>query len=407
MKFSVIITAHNEGVLLRSTIASVLRALRKIDHQTYEVIIHLDQPSLKTQSIAKEYQSQSSFRVAENQFEDAGLARNYAAKIACGEYLFFIDGDDLLSENYFEQTLRTLEGAHRDVVASPEFCISFSDYDKTGAVLRMHCSGTREHDAFMLFNINLWVMPIAGRREIFLRHPYIETKDGYGHEDYALNIELASQNIPHLVAPQTIYFYRQKLNSRQKWNNERQHTQPYSTLFAREFWQKFACPSRNMIAICDRSPKCILKRAYLATQKRQLISKLLSPILDQVRIMAGRMALRRNLPAELFAEWDNVAAMEPKLRRENMQINAMGSGGVNPFCPASQIYLQICRSEKGFIELDFDHLARKLDEKQKDLLMSRIMVQSRGQATFSSRKYYDVWKSRHSELDKCFGLKRK
>ncbi len=401
MKLSVVITTHNEGTLLHLTIASVLRALKKIDHHTYEVIIHLDKPSLETQDVVKEYRSCSRFRVAENQFGDAGLARNYATERADGEYLFFIDGDDLISENYFEQTLEMLDGAHRDVVVSPEFCVSFSDYNKDGAVLRMHRSGTREHDAFMLFNINLWVMPIAGRREIFLKHPYIKTMGGYGHEDYALNIELASHSIPHLVAHQTIYFYRQKLNSRQKWNDGQQHTQPYSTLFARDFWQKFAYPSKNV----TKSPKGILKQAYLAIQKRQLVSKLLSPILGQIRMATGHATLRRNLSVELFTEWDSVAKIEPKLQRKGMRINAMGSGGVNPFCPASQIYLQICRDDKGFAELDFDRLARKLDEKQKDLLMSRIMVQSRGQATFSSKKYYNIWRARHPELDNSLGPK--
>ena len=44
----------------------------------------------------------------------------------------------------------------------------------------------------MLFNVNLWVMAIAGRRETFLKHKYIRSEGGYGHEDYAMNIELAA-----------------------------------------------------------------------------------------------------------------------------------------------------------------------------------------------------------------------
>ncbi len=362
MKFSVIITAHNEGFMLARTIQSVLAATRQLETD-FEIIIHLDNADAETRAIAEKYskkgglsaadRNQSSrsslaadWRVLENHFGDVGAARNFAIQQAHGEYLFLIDGDDLISENYIVNILKVLENTQKEVVVSPEYCIEFSDTEKSGAILRMADSGSREYNAFMLFSVNLWIVAIAGRRTTFLDHPYIRSIDGYGHEDYALNIELAGANIKHLVAPETVYFYRRKQSSRQDQHNTSLRTQPYSELFNFREWQKMTCSKAEKND--HRSVSSTVKQIYVSLRQNKLIGGAITKVANASKKLAGQHLATAGLPKTVQDEWQKMVKLEPKVSPRGRKINALGRFGVNPYCPASEAYLQLCQQVKNF-----------------------------------------------------------
>ncbi len=62
----------------------------------------------------------------------------------------------------------------------------------------------------LLFAQNQWPSSCGARRETFLKHPYTLTKNGFGHEDYALNIEAASAGIKHIIASGATLFLSSK-----------------------------------------------------------------------------------------------------------------------------------------------------------------------------------------------------
>lgn len=364
MKFSVIITAHDEGFILARTLQSVALAARLV-RSAFEVIVHLDKATTETSEIAQKYCIEERFRddigderkvqcrVFENEFGDVGEARNFAAQQARGEYLFFIDGDDLISENYITSILKVLESSDKKIVASPEYCIEFHDTEKTGAILRMADSGSREHDAFMLFSVNLWVVAIAGRREIFLEHPYIRSINGYGHEDYALNIELTSAGIKHLVAPETVYFYRRKDHSRQNLHNTSMRTQPYSELFDFRKWQRMGREQKKTSQISSgkndqRSVSCRMKNLYVSLRQNKIVGKAATKAVEASKKLAGQHMAMAGLPESVRSEWQKVAKLEPKVSPKGKRINALGRFGVNPYCPASEAYRKLCRQIKSF-----------------------------------------------------------
>lgn len=399
MKVSLIITAHNEGRMLEKTILSALRALEGVEVSS-EIIIHVDNGAKETLRCCEEYEGKNMIRVLKNSFGDVGPARNFAAEQAWGEFVFFIDGDDLISKDYIKKGLEILAKSKKEIVVCPEYCISFSDDGKTGAILKMGDSTTREKDAFRLFSVNLWTAAIAGRRETFLKHKYIETKGGYGHEDYALNIALTAVGIKHIVVPNEVYFYREKEQSRRKKNDEARATEPYSELFAPEFWRNFSAETEEQARNEAKSFAGRLKQVYSTVKGNKVVGKMLTPALKSAKSLMGKQLVASNLPKEVSAEWDAVSELEPKLKRKGKKINAAGSMGVNPYCPASEAYLELCRNANGFSEVSLRKYAKKLDDEQKDLLITRIMVQSRGKAGFREEKYLQDWKAKHQELAK-------
>lgn len=415
MKFSLIVTAHDEGMVVEATLTSVFRAVEfwreksGASEEDFEILVLLDRGTEETRECLRGYTGK--VRVIECDFGDVGPARNYAASEAWGEYVFFVDGDDLVSRGYVDGALKILETAEDEIVVCPEYCIGFSEDGRTGSVLRMAGSGRevgeigepregwREHDAFLLFNINLWVMAIAGQRKTFLEHRYIRSENGYGHEDYAMNIELTAAGVRHEVVPGEVYFYREKTHSRRTWNDERKATEPYSELFAPEFWRTFpAIEKQRRAGVMGR-----LKKLYLSVRQ----NKAMRALAESVR---GAMSKKivKELPQEVLEEWGAIAEIEPiagksvrkgsSAKRFEKKINAMGAGGVNKYCPASDAYLLICREYGGFSGVDFEKHARGLDAEQRDLLMSRIMVQSRGKARFLDDGCLKEWKKIHPEL---------
>ena len=95
MKFSVIIPTYNRGWVIKESVNSVLRQ----SFNDYEVIVVVDGSVDDTIEILKEFNDKIIVLKKEN--EGPSQARNFGAKNAKGEYLIFLDDDDI----FFPYTL--------------------------------------------------------------------------------------------------------------------------------------------------------------------------------------------------------------------------------------------------------------------------------------------------------------
>ncbi len=95
MKFSVIIPTYNRGWVIKESVNSVLRQ----NFNDYEVIVVVDGSVDDTLEILKEFNDKIIVLKKEN--EGPSQARNFGAKNAKGEYLIFLDDDDV----FFPYTL--------------------------------------------------------------------------------------------------------------------------------------------------------------------------------------------------------------------------------------------------------------------------------------------------------------
>lgn len=101
-KVSVIIPVFNAQEYINETINSVIK-------QTYEgpieIIIIDDHSTDNSFQIVREFESDSII-VKKNPKKGACAARNYGFELSTGDYIQYLDADDLLSENKIEQQLK-------------------------------------------------------------------------------------------------------------------------------------------------------------------------------------------------------------------------------------------------------------------------------------------------------------
>lgn len=100
-KISVIIPVYN----VEKYIEKCLESLAKQIMQDFEVIIVNDGSTDNSGKIIKNYikQQNNKFKVKYLKKENGGLAsaRNYGVKYAKGKYIFFLDSDDYIDDNFF------------------------------------------------------------------------------------------------------------------------------------------------------------------------------------------------------------------------------------------------------------------------------------------------------------------
>ena len=99
------------------------KCIDSIENQTYkniEVIAVDDKSTDNTLQVLKKLEKKySNLTVLENE-KNSGLAhtRNYGISKAKGEYIGFIDSDDYIVENYYEELLKKAEDENADIVAT-------------------------------------------------------------------------------------------------------------------------------------------------------------------------------------------------------------------------------------------------------------------------------------------------
>lgn len=319
IELSIIITAHDEGLLAHKTMLSVFRALEKVEVE-YEILVHIDCGTEETIKYFQRYADDEHFRIIQNHFGDLGESRNATVKEARGKYVLVRDADDLVSSNYIAEVLRILRAHDDNVVVGFQYCLSF--WDCTGKFLLQELpnSTTREENAKLLFGVNPWGSSLAGARKIFLEHPYISTKDGFGHEDYAFNISLMADGIIYRSAPGTVLFYRRKANSLITQNSSNNVTQPYSKLFDYKEWQKYTEPPKFIWEQAE--PKAPLWKNLYQTIRHdsKVLNSLIQPLATGVRKLTGKKLIEDaetmtgpKIPEAVLEAWKEQSEVEMQL----------------------------------------------------------------------------------------------
>ena len=96
---SVVIPAYNEEAFIERT----LQAVHSQDYKPYEVIVVDNASTDETSRIASRYAD-----VYRLEQRGVSRAKNYGAKKAGGNVLFFLDADSVMSRNTLEQTNRLI-----------------------------------------------------------------------------------------------------------------------------------------------------------------------------------------------------------------------------------------------------------------------------------------------------------
>lgn len=141
---------------------------------------------------------------------DSALARNLGIDHATGTYVCTLDGDDLISRDYFQRHLDHARGKQGRLILHPELVVSFGADDRFSWQVDQR---TMPFSADMLISENPWVSAVFARREVFSEVPYVACfprQTGFGYEDWHWNCETTAAGYEHCVVPGTAYFYRLK-----------------------------------------------------------------------------------------------------------------------------------------------------------------------------------------------------
>lgn len=204
---TVIVTAHAEGLLLHKTLRSIKKAATLLrDKYTYEIIVHLDNPTSETVDYVKQHKDLEGFTAYANNFGEPAKSRNYAASRARGKFIAFIDGDDLVSEGYFLRSMNILEH-DEECIVHPEYTIVF---EAANMIWRKNSSGNKVLDTLRFIGGNMWDMPCILARSLFLKHTYRSNTGAFVYEDKLFNTDTLAAGIRHVVVPKTILFVRRK-----------------------------------------------------------------------------------------------------------------------------------------------------------------------------------------------------
>jgi len=163
-KVSIIMPVNNASGTIRDAVDSVLRQT----YRNYELIIVEDCSEDDSLSIARGYErTDSRIRVIENPVnKGVASSRNTGIQAADGDYIAFLDSDDIWLENKLERQVGLLEKTKAQFT-----CSSYDFIDEANRpLLRPHL-----------------VPDVINYQTILKEHPF---RSDYLHEDYVLWLEL-------------------------------------------------------------------------------------------------------------------------------------------------------------------------------------------------------------------------
>lgn len=122
--FSIIVPTYNRADL----IAATLRSVQAQDFTDFEVLVVDDGSRDNTAEVVRPFATDRRFQYLPKANAERGATRNYGLDRAQGEYVIFLDSDDLFHPNH----LATLHAAIIGMQPRPNFIATKYDFDRDG-----------------------------------------------------------------------------------------------------------------------------------------------------------------------------------------------------------------------------------------------------------------------------------
>ena len=286
---SIILTAHSEGLLAHKTLNSLFNACKLLSEQkyTYEIIVSIDSGDITTLNYFKRYRHDKRFQILEVNYRDLGESRNNAIKHAQGDFITTIDADDLVTENWLVDALRTLKSRpYGKYVAHTEMTVEFGG---ANSVIQKYPSTNQEQDILLSVWAGRWNSVIMAPRTFFDNHKYSHNSPGYGYEDWHMSLIFLQKNLTNILIPKTALFVRRK-SANSEWQrqiNSRSvlHAHPVlkPSFFKKINLDNIKTPKTQAIRQRNTSIKEKLQRVGIPTKPFTLAKKISQKIKNKFR----------------------------------------------------------------------------------------------------------------------------
>ncbi len=206
-RVSVIIPVYNTGNYLSQCLDSLLKQTLK----EIEIICVDDGSTDNSLSILKKYSElDNRIKILKQNNKGGGIARNYGMSIAKGEYLSFLDSDDIFNENLLKDTVNVADNTLADIVI-----FLFQKYNtNTNTYYKYHYGFKKNNFPNLLFNYHsnpnnfLQSFNPAAWNKLF-RHSFIK-KNGLHFQDNKRANDVYF-TITSFISAEKIYFLDKSL----------------------------------------------------------------------------------------------------------------------------------------------------------------------------------------------------
>ena len=222
MTVSIVIPSYNQSQYLSSTISSALEQIVK----AHEVIVVDDGSTDNSLELARSFEE---VRVISQVNKGLPSARNTGIMNATGDYLLFLDSDDMLLENAIKRITEVAEQTNADII-SPSF----------------KCFGVANDEIILMGSPTIEDFKTANRigycsaikKDALLEVGGYSPKMWCGYEDYALWFDLLSRGKKLVTIQEVLWLYRTKEKS--MIHDAQAHHVELMTQIAKDFPQIFS-----------------------------------------------------------------------------------------------------------------------------------------------------------------------
>jgi len=199
---SVIIPYYNMGKYIRDALESIVKST----YPNKEIII-VNDGSNDSESIAVLYQIEKEYpvKIIHKQNEGLAKARNTGALYAKGEFITFLDADDMVEAEYYEYAINILK--------------HYKNVDFVGC-WEEYFEGTKgvwptwiPEPPYLLVHNTINSQGIVIRKKVFLLFGLNDPEMEYGLEDYEAVVRMISKGCRGVVIPKPLFKYRVRKGS--------------------------------------------------------------------------------------------------------------------------------------------------------------------------------------------------
>lgn len=213
MKYEItaIITASKEGSLAVASIRSFEKSVEFANKNGLKVekIYCLDNPTEITSQIFANLLNPNEWKSLSFTYADQGKVRNAAVLSAKGEFIAFLDADDLWTEDWLVSAYEFSKSFDYDVIVHPNYNYFF---EGQATIYEQIDPDDLRFDLDLFRSSNYWDALSFCPKHIHEKYPYIdrELDLGFAYEDHNWNLQTFGDGIKHKILIDTVIFKRRQ-----------------------------------------------------------------------------------------------------------------------------------------------------------------------------------------------------